>query len=74
MDVIDGGADTAQLFLDISLQQQRSKGTLITYTGFCHNCGDPVDAPACFCDTSCQEDFEKRERTHAKTHYSPTIE
>ena len=74
MDVIDSGADTAQLFLDISLQQQRNKGTLIAFTGKCHNCGEPVEAPGCFCDTDCQEDFEKRTRTHAKTHYSPVVE
>ena len=72
MDVIDSGADTAQLFLDISLRRQQNKGTLHPFTGHCYNCGDPVEG--CFCDTDCQEDFEKREQTHAKTHYSPVVE
>ena len=74
MDTIDSGADTAQLFLDISIQRQRGKGVLKAFTGFCHNCGAPVEAPACFCDTECQADLEKRERTHEKTYYSPVVE
>ena len=74
MDVIDSGADTAQLFLDISLQQQQAKGVLHPFTGHCYNCGASVEAPGCFCDTDCQEDFEKRVRTHDKTHYAPVVE
>ena len=74
MDVIDSGADTAQLFLDISLRQQQAKGVLHPFTGYCYNCDASVEAPGCFCDTDCQEDFEKRVRTHDKTHYAPVVE
>lgn len=68
MDVIDSGSDTAQFFLDIALQRQRAHGVVLPFTGQCHNCEGPVASPACFCDTGCQEDYEKRETVKRKTH------
>jgi hypothetical protein len=72
MDIIDSGSETAQFFLDIELKRQRAQGTVLPFTGRCHNCDEPVDAPACFCntggDTGCQEDYEKRAATKRKTH------
>jgi hypothetical protein len=69
MDIIDSAAETEQLFLDLALQQQRAAGTLLKFTGHCYNCGDPVEAPSCFCEVGCQEDFEKRQLIYKKTHH-----
>lgn len=32
------------------------------FSGHCHNCGEPLQAPMIFCNGECREDHELRER------------
>ena len=39
----------------------QAKTFLLQPTGFCRNCGEPVGPSLLFCDTSCRDDFQRRE-------------
>lgn len=73
MDVIDSGADTAQLFLDMELRRQQTRGAAKQPTGFCYNCGEPVAPGLLYCDTECAADDEKRETVTRKQHARDSV-
>lgn len=64
-DEADKGNDTAELFLDVALRNQKVSPRLPKLTGRCLNCDDQVDPWSHFCDVECGQDFEKRQALRA---------
>jgi hypothetical protein len=60
-DEADKGNDTAELFLDVALKNQKAAPRLPKLTGRCLNCREQVDPWSHFCDVDCGADWEKRQ-------------
>lgn len=58
-DPADEAAKFEEVFTQSALENAKSNtGRRLVFTGFCHNCLDPVDDPQRFCDSECMEDWE----------------
>lgn len=52
-------ADTqVEAFTKTAMSRKKPEGP--KYTGFCSNCGEPVDAPLRWCDAACRDDEQRR--------------
>ncbi len=55
--------DATTKILEANIAKARAAATMpVLSRKFCLNCGDPTTAGAAFCDTDCQEDYEKIQR------------
>ena len=55
--------DATTKILESNIAKARAAATTpVLSRKFCLNCGDPTIAGAAFCDTDCQEDYEKIQR------------
>lgn len=55
--------DATTKILESNIAKARAAATQpVLSRKFCLNCGDPTTAGAAFCDTDCQEDYEKIQR------------
>lgn len=59
MDTVDIAQSQEFFARDEALFQAHVCPSLLP-TGYCRNCGDPVDKPLRFCDLSCTQDYERR--------------
>ena len=67
MDDIDKGNHQAELTLQAYIERVRRRVEReVTPTGYCLNCEEQVGPHKLFCDTTCRDDYEKRERLRAK--------
>lgn len=62
-DPADEAAKYEEAFTQSSIEiAKKDNGKRLAFTGFCHNCLDPVDEPHRFCPGGeCLEDWERRE-------------
>lgn len=57
----DQAARAASRFLEASLaKHRRTAWGVMAAKGACHNCGDPVQAAAIYCDDDCRADHARR--------------
>lgn len=59
-DVADITADRLELEEMLRRQYKRVEDGPAP-TGRCHNCDEPVEAGACFCDADCRADWQDRQ-------------
>lgn len=65
-DPMDRATVESERLLEEQLRVARSaKPITLPATGQCHNCGEGLEPTNRFCDTSCRDDFEKRQRSRA---------
>lgn len=59
-------ADISQSRLELEDELRRKyaqKSILeVHYTGFCHNCGEPLSGTDRWCDSACLLDWQKRQK------------
>ena len=60
-DLADIADRDGEFLHDLAMRELASRPRLLP-AGGCHNCGEPVNASACFCDSDCRDDYERRER------------
>ena len=60
MDIADNADRQVEQFLAHAVHHKKPEGP--QYTGFCANCGEAVEAPRRWCDVTCRDTAEKRER------------
>lgn len=65
-DPIDEGSETAELFLNVAIQNARVAEPALPFIGGCHYCGDPVESPARFCNSDCTEDYAWLQKRRAQ--------
>ena len=58
-DILDKADEVNELFLEAALRSKKPEGP--TYTGFCHNCQEPLPFPDRWCDKDCNADWSARE-------------
>lgn len=57
-DIADDAEKQVEDFQRFAALTRRPEGP--KYTGFCANCGEPVEAPMRWCDVSCRDEEQKR--------------
>lgn len=57
-DIADDADGQVEAFTKAAASQKKPEGP--KYTGFCANCGEPVEAPKRWCGVDCREDHEFR--------------
>lgn len=64
----DEAAKYEEVFTQAAIERAKNaNGKRLVFTGFCHNCQDPVDEPQRFCDADCRSDYDyvqKRKRAN----------
>lgn len=61
MDNSDQAERLEQQQRDLSLKYIRTQPE-VRYTGRCHNCAEPIEAPKRWCDVDCRDDWQQRQR------------
>lgn len=59
-------ADVAFQFTQLQLEAAKAlrKPEGLPFTGFCHNCEEPLEKPHRYCDVDCRDDHDlRRERS-----------
>lgn len=58
-DIFDQASDREIQEREIALSAARKQKTSILSTGFCLQCGEPMEGDKRWCDTTCRDDWEK---------------
>ncbi|MCO5761905.1 MAG: hypothetical protein NHG36_10385 [Chromatiaceae bacterium] len=57
-DPADQADDQVEAFTKTAMSRKQPEGP--KYTGFCANCGEPVESPKRWCNAECREDHQVR--------------
>ncbi len=63
-DDVDLAQQLEQIHLDRALAFRQHES--LPRTGKCHNCGEPLQTDALFCDAACEKDYQRLRRMRAQ--------